>query len=183
MVDHLVHQAFTDPLTTLPNRALFNDRLTQALARARRRTGVVAILFLDLDDFKEVNDRFGHHAGDELLKLVADRLRGCVRTEDTVARFGGDEFVILLEDEHDSEEVTRVAHRILEHFTSSFELADEVVRVVPSIGVAFDVSGRDEPHELLREADRAMYEAKRRGTGGYVIAGANLSGATEIRES
>jgi diguanylate cyclase (GGDEF)-like protein/PAS domain S-box-containing protein len=175
MVDHLVRQAFTDSLTGLPNRALLQDRLIQALVRTRRRDGVVAVIFLDLDRFKTVNDRFGHHEGDRLLKLVAERLRDCVRAEDTVARFGGDEFVILLEDEPDEEEVCKVARRVLSRFETPFELSNESVRVVPSIGIAFDVTGTREPNDLLREADRAMYEAKRRGAGGYVIAPSDSS--------
>jgi diguanylate cyclase (GGDEF)-like protein/PAS domain S-box-containing protein len=170
MVDHLVQQAFSDPLTTLPNRALLQDRLIQALVRARRRLGAVAVIFLDLDRFKTVNDRFGHHAGDQLLKLVAERLRSCVRAEDTVARFGGDEFVILLEAEPDAEEVYKIAQRVLSRFELPFELADRTVRIVPSVGIAFDFTGMSEPNDLLHEADRAMYEAKRRGDGHYVTA-------------
>jgi diguanylate cyclase (GGDEF)-like protein/PAS domain S-box-containing protein len=173
MVDHLIRQAFTDSLTGLPNRALLQDRLIQALVRTRRREGVVAVIFLDLDRFKVVNDRYGHHAGDQLLKLVAERLRGCVRAEDTVARFGGDEFVILLEDGLDEGEVREVAQRVLSRFETPLELGDESVRVVPSIGIAVDGTGTREPSDLLREADRAMYEAKRRGNGGYVIAAAS----------
>jgi diguanylate cyclase (GGDEF)-like protein/PAS domain S-box-containing protein len=183
MVDHLVQQAFSDPLTMLPNRALLLDRLVQALVRARRRLSVVAVIFLDLDRFKTVNDRFGHHAGDQLLKLVAERLRSCVRAEDTVARFGGDEFVILLEDEPDTEEVDKVARRVLSRFETPFELAHEaVVRIVPSAGIAFDFTGTSEPNDLLHEADRAMYEAKRRGDGCYVIASASQPETPESKE-
>ncbi|HEX3721703.1 MAG TPA: diguanylate cyclase, partial [Nitrolancea sp.] len=183
MVDNLVHQAFTDSLTNLPNRALFQDRLSQALVRARRRPGLVALLFIDLDNFKAVNDRFGHNAGDELLKLVGERLRSCIRAEDTVARFGGDEFVILLEDEASIEDVCQVARRVLTRFGSSFDLADERVQIVPSIGIACDSTGFVEPLDLLRQSDRAMYEAKRRGSGGYVVAGANRPGETRVDES
>jgi len=182
MVEHLVNQAFTDPLTNLPNRALLLDRLVQALVRARRRLCVVAVIFLDLDRFKTVNDRFGHQAGDELLKLVAERLRSCVRAEDTVARFGGDEFVILLEDEPETEEVITVAKRVLNRFEAPFELAHEAVRVVPSVGIALDFTGFEDPNDLLHDADRAMYEAKRRSTGGYVIAAASRSDTAEFRE-
>jgi diguanylate cyclase (GGDEF)-like protein len=171
LVQRLDHESRHDPLTGLANRALLLDRIDHALATSRRDPKrKLALLYLDLDDFKTVNDRFGHHAGDQLLRLVAERLRGCVRAEDTVARFAGDEFVILVEDESDTEEVSQVARRVLKHFNAPFELADERVKVNPSIGIAADFTGFEEPHDLLRQADRAMYEAKRRGTGGYVVA-------------
>ncbi len=109
-----MHQAYYDALSGLPNRTLFNDRLEQALARARQLRSAVAIMFIDVDNFKFINDSLGHEAGDELLVVVADRLRECARPGDTIARMGGDEFTILLENITGTEEVTRIAERILQ---------------------------------------------------------------------
>lgn len=171
--EELSYRAFHDPLTGLPNRSLFVDRLEHALTRAYRRGEATSVLFMDLDDFKEVNDGGGHEAGDELLVTVASRLHRCLRPEDTVCRLGGDEFVILLEDT-DEAEAERLAQRILGVSGSPVELSGPEgtrrVRVTTSLGVAVFSSGHDggrTPQDLLREADAAMYRAKRRGKAGY----------------
>jgi diguanylate cyclase (GGDEF)-like protein len=157
--EQLQHQAFHDPLTGLANRVLFVDRLGHALAR---RGSQVAVLFLDLDDFKVVNDRYGHAHGDELLRQVAARVRGCLRPEDTPARMGGDEFAILLEDA-DSSVLMDVAERIVAAFTDPFMVSGTEVRVKGSLGVATNSSGEEDAEDLLRNADVAMYTAKSGG--------------------
>jgi diguanylate cyclase (GGDEF)-like protein/PAS domain S-box-containing protein len=165
--DQLVHQAFHDSLTALANRALFKDRVEHALIRTRRQPPSVAVLFLDLDGFKEVNDSLGHAAGDRLLTQVAERLRSCVRPGDTVARFGGDEFAVLIEDATDDAEVTMVAERVLDGLRQPFEMSGRELHVRGSIGIArmdSDVEGAD---QLLRNADLAMYRAKAAGHGGF----------------
>jgi len=160
-----MHQAFHDSLTGLPNRALFLDRLELAHARARRSGAPIAVLFMDLDSFKHVNDRLGHAAGDELLVLVAGRLRRWVRPSDTAARFGGDEFAILLEDLDASNAARLVAQRILDSLRDPFEIQGQEVSVGASIGIASTASpGSD---DLLRNADLAMYRAKGLGKGHY----------------
>jgi diguanylate cyclase (GGDEF)-like protein/PAS domain S-box-containing protein len=158
----LQHQAFHDSLTGLANRALFADRLAHAMARQRARRSL-AVVFLDLDDFKTVNDSLGHAAGDQLLTAVAERLRGVMRPEDTVARFGGDEFAILLE-ETNREAARRVAERVLAALRSPFDLQGKQVFARGSAGVAVTQSGTS-PEDLLRHADLAMYTAKARGKG------------------
>jgi len=167
--DELVHQAFHDPLTNLPNRALFRDRLEHALARSVRRAGAIGVLFVDLDDFKGVNDRHGHKAGDQLLSAVGTRLRGSVREGDTVARLGGDEFAVLLEDIDDPRGAMVVADRILHDLAAPVALdgpgAGREVHVTASLGVALSGSAYDRPEDLLRDADLAMEEAKTRGKG------------------
>nr|MDP9478110.1 EAL domain-containing protein [Actinomycetota bacterium] len=163
--ERLEHQAFHDPLTGLPNRALFQDRLEHALARAGRDDGAVAVLFLDLDDFKVVNDSLGHEAGDKLLVEVAGRLRGCLRPGDTAARLGGDEFAVLLEGAAGEGEALRVADRIGDALKTPVPLGargSHEARANASVGVALGRSGQ-RAGDLLRDADVAMYGAKARG--------------------
>ena len=158
----LAHQAFHDSLTGLANRALFRDRLAHALERTRRTARPLAVLFLDLDDFKAVNDSLGHEAGDSLLVEVAARLSGCVRASDTVARLGGDEFAVLLE-EGETDNVDQVAARILESLREAFVVLGREVFVGASIGIASPESVTSSAEEVLRDADAAMYSAKRTG--------------------
>ncbi len=155
-------------MTDLPNRALFVDRLSQALKRAERKRGEVAVLFLDLDGFKAVNDAFGHEAGDGVLVEVAGRLEGCLRPQDTVARLGGDEFAVLLED-GGFESAAAVTERIAEALRAPIAVGENgrEASVAASVGIARGAAGDEgEPAKLLREADRAMYESKRRGKEG-----------------
>jgi diguanylate cyclase (GGDEF)-like protein/PAS domain S-box-containing protein len=159
----LEHQALHDPLTELPNRLLFMDRLKHALARTERREEPIAVLFLDLDNFKLINDSFGHAVGDQLLLQVADRLDSCMRPQDTVARFGGDEFTILLEDGAEVDDATLVAKRIIEELRAPFALLGYEQFVTASIGIALSSRTPGLPNvadDLLRDADAAMYRAK-----------------------
>jgi diguanylate cyclase (GGDEF)-like protein/PAS domain S-box-containing protein len=157
----LKHRALHDPLTDLPNRQLLVDRLEHALRRTRRRRGRrVAVLLMDLDNFKSVNDSLGHEVGDLLLVAVAERLKSCLRPEDTVARFGGDEFVVLLEDSTGPDEAVRVKERIAEAFKRPFVLEGRQLFVSASIGIALGDDHTESPEDLLRNADTAMYEAK-----------------------
>jgi diguanylate cyclase (GGDEF)-like protein/PAS domain S-box-containing protein len=164
----LAHQAAHDPLTTLPNRALFLGRLDQALARAADVQGTVAVLFLDLDGFKAVNDRLGHEAGDHLLVAVAERLRRCMRPADTAARFGGDEFTFLLEGIAGAHDAIHVAERLLATFVAPVMVGGEAIAITASIGIACRAAGQD-PVALLRAADQAMHSAKRQGKARYVV--------------
>jgi diguanylate cyclase (GGDEF)-like protein len=154
------HQATHDSLTGLPNRTLLVDRLDRSIAHARRTDGSCAVLFVDLDRFKEVNDTFGHAAGDRLLQAVADRLRTCVRDEDTVARLSGDEFVILLPHLGASEDVVTVAQRILEALGQPVTVAEQRLPVAGSLGVAVYPGDGTTAVEVLASADAAMYRAK-----------------------
>jgi len=165
--EHLRHLALRDSLTDLPNRRLFVDRLGQALGRTSRRDRLVAVLFMDLDDFKGVNDSLGHETGDLLLVAVAERLKGCLRLEDTLARFGGDEFVVLLGDMEVPDEAVRVAERIAEGFGSPFLVEGRELYVRASIGIAVGDTRNRTPEDLLRAADTAMYRAKEEGSGHY----------------
>jgi diguanylate cyclase (GGDEF)-like protein len=163
------HRALHDPLTGLPNRTLFVDRLDVALAQARRRDTWVAVLFLDVDNFKLVNDSLGHSAGDRLLLELAGRLDGSLRAGDTMARFGGDEFVIISSDLDHGDEAIAVAERTADVLSAPFVLGDVEHRVTASIGIALG-TGRDrQAEDLIREADAAMYRAKDRGRGGYEL--------------
>jgi diguanylate cyclase (GGDEF)-like protein len=163
--ENAMHQAFHDSLTGLPNRALFLDRLELAHARARRSGSPIAILFMDLDAFKNVNDSMGHAAGDELLVLVAGRLRRWLRPADTAARFGGDEFAILLEDLDTSNGAQVVAQRVLDSLREPFAIQGQEVLVGGSIGIAS--SAHPGSDDLLRNADLAMYRAKSLGKGRF----------------
>ena len=173
----LKHQAFHDALTGLSNRALFQDRAEHALARVTRLGTMVAMLMLDLDDFKNINDTRGHAAGDELLKEVASRLQGTLRSGATVSRFGGDEFAILVEDLADVSEAERFAERVLDAFTDPFTVHGEQVAAHASVG--FVVSGGlhewFDMTELMRCADIALYAAKGRGKGTAVLYHADLN--------
>ena len=162
--ERLEHQALHDPLTGLPNRALFSDRLEHALLKraGRRGSGSVAVLFMDLDNFKYVNDSLTHEAGDGLLVRVAERLKSCVGPGDTVARFGGDEFTVLLEDAGPGE-AGALAERIAEELKAPFDLDGREVSVTFSIGIALGGTDRERPADLLRKADLAMYGAKAEG--------------------
>ncbi len=162
--EQLRHQAFHDSLTGLPNRALFMDRLGHAMIRTRRVGNSIAVLYADLNNFKLVNDSLGHEVGNQLLAGVAQRLKACVRSEDTVARLGGDEFAVLLEDVGDKTDATRTALRIADRLKPPFILGDHEVFATPSIGIALGDPTRDEPEKLMRYADMAMYEAKNNGT-------------------
>jgi diguanylate cyclase (GGDEF)-like protein len=160
--------AQSDALTGLANRLLLNDRLRLALSRSRRSGNDVAVLYLDLDRFKQVNDRFGHAAGDRLLKHVALRLRSCVRSSDTVARLGGDEFVVLLEDLRDREHAVAVVEKIIEEMRHPVNLEGFQVPVTTSIGLAYANAGAD-ADSLLKRADKALYEAKAAGRDCYSV--------------
>ena len=165
--DRVRYDALHDPLTGMPNRSLLRDRLEQALVRCERRGTQIALLFLDIDNFKLVNDSLGHSAGDELLQAVAPRLMGAVRPSDTVARFGGDEFVVLAEGIEDERDARLLTERIAAAFTSPFLLRGEAHVVSASTGVVMCPGGEVEPEDLLRDADAAMYRAKERGRGHY----------------
>jgi len=163
----LNHLALHDTLTGLANRSLFFDRLSHAMDRRSRDHNQVAVLFLDLDDFKTVNDSFGHPAGDHLLVEVAKRLRTAIRPGDTVARFGGDEFAVLVEAGPMPETAQEVAGRIIEAVVPTFRVFNNDVTMRASVGIAITEHLQDSPDDLLRDADLAMYVAKRNGKGRY----------------
>ena len=163
LLDQLAHQAFHDPLTGLANRALFRDRVTHAITLARRQGRSVTLLYLDLDDFKQVNDSLGHAEGDRLLALIAVRLSACARATDTVARLGGDEFAVLVEDAESSVSAERLVERIREQLSYPFALANGDLSITASIGSASTATGGTD--DILRYADVAMYAAKRSGRG------------------
>lgn len=166
--DKIRQLAFYDPLTNLPNRALLNDRLTQAINLADRHGHYGAVMFIDLDRFKNINDSLGHHAGDEVLRETAERLQLCRRDEDTVARMGGDEFVWLLPDlghtaEAAAEAAYRAADRLHDYFRASFVYDSHELRVIPSVGITIFGETRETPQELMKQADAALHRAKKAG--------------------
>ena len=168
--ERLEHQAFHDPLTGLPNRVLFHDRLQMALKRAaRRRNYTFAMLYLDLDRFKVINDSLGHDVGDALLKVVAGKLRECVRDVDTVARFGGDEFGVLLEETPTRGTAVRVARRIRAHLAEPVRIGPHEVFTTASIGIVLRTDQYTTPEELVRDADTAMYRAKEQGQSRFKV--------------
>lgn len=161
--DEIQRQASYDALTGLPNRRLFNDRLREEIARASRHSRQMALLFIDLDRFKEVNDTLGHESGDHLLKVTAQRIQSCMRESDTVARLGGDEFVAILSDVPDVSVLGRVAQQIIAEVTRPFTLAGGEACISASIGIAGFPMDANQPDELLASADHAMYAAKGKG--------------------
>jgi diguanylate cyclase (GGDEF)-like protein len=165
-------RATRDPLTGLGNRQLMRDRLTAALARARRSGRPVGVLLLDLQRFRQVNDVHGHDAGDELLRVVADRLRSGVRTEDTVGRLGADQFAVVAEDLRTAQDILVIAERLVESLGRSVPVAGRIVRAPASLGVALSHPDTDGPDQLFREAEAAMTAAKRQGGNRYQLHGA-----------
>ncbi len=157
--EELIHRASHDPLTGLANRALFGENLERVLAYAQRHGKSVAVFFVDLDEFKLVNDGLGHRSGDLLLIEVADRLKALLRTEDTIARLGGDEFAVLLQDDASMDDLTELAERVLQRLREPCVLGDTEVWITASIGIARE----DRPENLLRKADGALYRAKSNG--------------------
>jgi diguanylate cyclase (GGDEF)-like protein/PAS domain S-box-containing protein len=164
--ERLRFRALHDPLTGLPNRDLLSENLRRSLARARRQGSEIAVLFLDLDGFKSVNDRLGHAVGDELLKALADRLGSAARGGDMVARLGGDEFVMVVEDVRSTDEAEAVAGRFLDEVRRPVVIGGERISLDASIGLVV-AEANDVPGDILRRADSAMYEAKRAGRGGW----------------
>ncbi|RIK40893.1 MAG: hypothetical protein DCC58_13270 [Chloroflexi bacterium] len=165
----LLRQAQHDPLTSLPNRLLFMERLDRALESAARRGESIAVMYLDLDGFKSVNDTLGHLVGDQLLAEVGKRLSRCIRAGDTVARLGGDEFSIIAEGVLDEETATRIAERVIDAFAQPFSVGGASIDVGISIGIAFSAPERSNPDTLLHEADVALYQAKAAGKRRFVI--------------
>jgi diguanylate cyclase (GGDEF)-like protein len=170
MQGRLVHQATHDVLTGLPNRSLFYDRLTQAIARSRRAGTLMAVLYLDIDKFKSINDTLGHDAGDDLLKAFSRRLAGCVRTTDTVARLGGDEYAVVLESLAGRDDGCRVAEKIVNAMQPPFTLQSRSLGITTSVGIAF-YEGESEagPDGLVKRADGALYRAKHAGRNNYQV--------------
>ena len=172
--ERLEYRATHDYLTDLHNQASFYDHLSRALSRARRRGSEVGLLFIDLDDFKLVNDSLGHQEADRVLRAVAERLKGCLRGSEIAARIGGDEFVVVLEDITDTGTAVRVAERVQEQLRVPFRIHERHrLRISASIGIAIGARGR--PRELVRAADLAVYQAKRLGKGRNAVFDPNIT--------
>jgi two-component system, cell cycle response regulator len=169
--------ALTDPLTGLANRRLLAERLSMAIVHARRNTSTMAVVYLDLDGFKQINNTLGHGAGDVLLKMVAARLMATVREEDTVARLGGDEFVIILWHISSPDDALTVVLKVIQAVTQPYVLDDQTVRVTTSAGVGIYPLHGEDADTLMKSADQAMYEAKRAGKNAYRIAGPESTSA------
>ncbi len=189
--ERLTYLAHYDILTGLPNRALFRDRMTRAFAHAQRYAHSIALMFLDLDHFKSINDTLGHDSGDQLLKTVARRLESCVRKNDTIARLGGDEFTIILEDVSNADDIASVAQKILDTMSRSFSLDGHEVFVTVSIGIAFYPTCGLDPITLIKNADTALYAAKEQGRSCFkffnpqmhLMASERLSTVTALRHA
>ena len=170
-MNRLLKLAQHDTLTALPNRILFYDRLNQAMTRASRDKGSFAVLFIDLDDFKIVNDTLGHDAGDALLREAAKRITACVRKSDTVARMGGDEFTVIISNVRTPASVERVAKKIVANLASEFDLNGKICSVSASIGIALYPDNGETAAQLVKVADDAMYTAKYSGKNCYRFGG------------
>ncbi|WP_282876499.1 putative bifunctional diguanylate cyclase/phosphodiesterase [Pseudomonas peli] len=167
MTEKMAHLAQHDALTNLPNRALLNDRINQAIALAERSGSNLALLFLDLDNFKHINDSLGHGVGDELLQAVALRLSDCVRSSDTVSRLGGDEFVVLLSESQSAEDAARTAEKILSALSATHTIGEQQLHITSSIGISIYPSDAKDAESLIKNADTAMYLAKEEGRNNY----------------
>jgi len=167
LADQMAYQAHHDALTGLPNRVLYEDRLQDALARSRRDGRLVALFMIDLDRFKRINDTLGHHIGDLLLMQVAQRLRGCARGTDTLARWGGDEFTMILTDLNTPHDAAHIAEKVLEVLRVPFTVEEHELFVTASIGISLYPTDSRDPEELLRHADSAMYRAEEQGKNTY----------------
>jgi diguanylate cyclase (GGDEF)-like protein/PAS domain S-box-containing protein len=165
----LARLALHDSLTDLPNRTLFSERMAEAMLRARTTGSSVALLYVDLDRFKQINDSLGHNVGDLLLQGVAKKLLSCVRSSDTVSRLGGDEFVLVLAEVHDADDAARCAEKILNALSSGFTIGDLQLNVTASIGIAMFPGHASDADTLLRHADAAMYRAKYTGRASYQL--------------
>ncbi|MBV9496011.1 MAG: EAL domain-containing protein [Acidobacteria bacterium] len=173
--ERIEYQAYHDALTGLPNRALFRDRLTVALAHARRLESLVAVMFLDLDSFKFVNDTLGHSLGDELLKVIAGRLLAVLREEDTIARMGGDEFTILIGDLRSPDDAAKIAHKLIDAVAQPARIEGHELFITTSIGIALYPNDGDSAEALLKNADNAMYRAKEAGRSSYQMCTAAMN--------
>ena len=177
-IHYLAHY---DVTTGLPNRALFNDRLRQSLLAAKRYQANLALLFIDLDKFKPVNDRYGHDVGDQLLKEVALRVRGCIRESDTAARIGGDEFVLLLPGTNTEQNVVAVAQKVLQEIERPFEIENHAISISASIGVAIYPEHGEDVRNILKHADHAMYQAKH-GKGPSIVSYSDLRSSNQSQQ-
>lgn len=178
--DSLHYQAFHDLLTELPNRTLFNKQLTIALANARRNQGLMAVMFLDLDGFKNINDSLGHSVGDRILQSFSKRLCGCLRGGDTLSRWGGDEFTVLLPQIRNAEDTIKLAQRILTELKQPFEIGEHQLYIKTSIGIALYPQDGEDGETLLKNADAALYKAKEQGRDRYRFYSSSLSSKASI---
>jgi diguanylate cyclase (GGDEF)-like protein len=163
----LKHLALHDSLTDLPNRNLFYDHLNKSVARAKRQEGMLAVLFIDLDEFKNINDKLGHSVGDLMLLSVAKRLTECIRESDIVARMGGDEFTIILDDVNSVDDTAMVAEKILEAMSVPFVLEGNKISITASIGISVYPNDSSDKDALMKNSDTAMYMAKEKGKNNY----------------